>query len=253
MRGFYKNTIGDWREDSAAKSPGWSSRGPAFDSQHPHNVTQPSITPVLGDLIPSPGLHRHGTHTHVVHRHTYTQANDPYTHNTNISVNNVFKRYNRMPSEVLTVLLCQGSTEAPPAHATSPTSLLISTLPPGHLQRILLFGLLVVSEHIQTQTTLQARHEYWPLPLPAILAIVCAHKQLLLLPSKSLLEVIFSVRRTRPRLPILPSYTVFFFVWLSILVFNRTKTPHGWHPLFCSLADSQHQHQTPTQKTHLNE
>lgn len=113
--------------------------------------------------------------------------------------------------------------------------------------------LLVVSEHIQTQTTLQARHEYWPLPLPAILAIVCAHKQLLLLPSKSLLEVIFSVRRTRPRLPILLSYTVFFFVWLSILVFNRTKTPHGWHPLFCSLAYSQHQHQTPTQKTHLNE
>jgi hypothetical protein len=46
------------------KSTGSSSRGPAFDSQHPHCSSQPSITPVLGYLVLSSGLYRlmlHGT------------------------------------------------------------------------------------------------------------------------------------------------------------------------------------------------
>ena len=35
------------------KSIGCSSRGPEFNSQHPHGGSQPSVTPVLGDLMPS--------------------------------------------------------------------------------------------------------------------------------------------------------------------------------------------------------
>lgn len=152
-----------------------------------------------------------------------------------------------MPEEVIIALLSQGPTEALPAQVTSPTSLLIST-PPSRVSAEDQTVLLVVSEHIQTQSTLQTRHMYWPLPLPAILTVVCAHKQLPLFPSKSLLEVICSMRRTLSRQPILLFYITFISIWLSILVFSRTKTPHGWHPLFYSLVDSQHQHQTPTHK-----
>ena len=41
------------------KSTGCSSRGPEFDSQHPHGASQPSVTLVPGDPVPfpfSPGL-----------------------------------------------------------------------------------------------------------------------------------------------------------------------------------------------------
>ena len=33
-----------------AKSTGFSSIGPGFNSQHPHGGSQPSVTPVPGDL-----------------------------------------------------------------------------------------------------------------------------------------------------------------------------------------------------------
>jgi hypothetical protein len=32
-----------WRDDSAVKGPGSSSRGPEFNSQQPHGSSQPSI------------------------------------------------------------------------------------------------------------------------------------------------------------------------------------------------------------------
>ena len=38
---------------SAVESTDCSSRGPRFNSQHPHNSTYLSVTPVPGDLTPS--------------------------------------------------------------------------------------------------------------------------------------------------------------------------------------------------------
>jgi hypothetical protein len=38
---------------SEVKSPGCSSKGPRFNSQHPHGSLQISVTPVPGDLTPS--------------------------------------------------------------------------------------------------------------------------------------------------------------------------------------------------------
>jgi hypothetical protein len=38
---------------------GCSSRGPRFNSQHLHGRTQPPLTPVPGDLMPSSGYFRH--------------------------------------------------------------------------------------------------------------------------------------------------------------------------------------------------
>jgi hypothetical protein len=35
--------IGGWRDGSAVKSTGGSSRGPEFNSQHPHGGSQPSV------------------------------------------------------------------------------------------------------------------------------------------------------------------------------------------------------------------
>jgi hypothetical protein len=50
-----------WRDDdSAIKSIGYSSREPTFNSQHPHGSSQPSVTPVPGNMTPS-------------HRHTFRQ------------------------------------------------------------------------------------------------------------------------------------------------------------------------------------
>jgi hypothetical protein len=47
---------GGWRDDSMAKSSGCSSRGPRFNSQHPHGSSKLSATPIPGNLTPS---HRH--------------------------------------------------------------------------------------------------------------------------------------------------------------------------------------------------
>jgi hypothetical protein len=51
---FHKNWSGDWRDDSVVKSGGCSHRGPRFNS--PHCSSQPSVTSVPGDLIPTSSL-----------------------------------------------------------------------------------------------------------------------------------------------------------------------------------------------------
>jgi hypothetical protein len=40
-------------DSSVVKKTGFSSRGPRFNSQHPHGISQLLITPVPGDLVPS--------------------------------------------------------------------------------------------------------------------------------------------------------------------------------------------------------
>ena len=46
-KNLYKlSNLGGWRDGSAAKSTGCSSRGPGFNSQHPHGSLQLSGTPV---------------------------------------------------------------------------------------------------------------------------------------------------------------------------------------------------------------
>ena len=45
----------DWRDGSGVKSPGCSSTGPGFNSQHPHGSSELSVTPFPGNP----------THTHV--------------------------------------------------------------------------------------------------------------------------------------------------------------------------------------------
>jgi hypothetical protein len=42
-----------WRYGSEVKSTGCFSRGPGFNSQHPHGSSKLSITSVPGDLTPS--------------------------------------------------------------------------------------------------------------------------------------------------------------------------------------------------------
>jgi hypothetical protein len=42
-----------------AKCAGCSFRRTEFNSQHAHGGSQPSITPVSGDLMPSPDLEGH--------------------------------------------------------------------------------------------------------------------------------------------------------------------------------------------------
>ena len=46
------------------KSTGCSSRGPEFNSQHPHGGSQPSVTPVQGDPTSFGGLHGDSVHRH---------------------------------------------------------------------------------------------------------------------------------------------------------------------------------------------
>ena len=46
-----KVMLGDWRDGSVVKS--CSSRGPGFNSQHPHGSSQLSVAPIPGDLTPS--------------------------------------------------------------------------------------------------------------------------------------------------------------------------------------------------------
>jgi hypothetical protein len=47
------NDVRVWRDGSAVKNTGYSSRGPGFSSQHPHSSSQLSVTPVPEDPIPS--------------------------------------------------------------------------------------------------------------------------------------------------------------------------------------------------------
>lgn len=51
------------------RSMGCSTRGPKFESEHPHGGSQPSLTPGQGDGTSSYGLHRH-LGTHMIHSHT---------------------------------------------------------------------------------------------------------------------------------------------------------------------------------------
>jgi hypothetical protein len=61
------------RDGSVFKSTGCSSRGPRFNSQHPYNGSQISVTPVPGNITPSSGFLRHCVHL------TYMQAKHSYT------------------------------------------------------------------------------------------------------------------------------------------------------------------------------
>lgn len=54
--------------EQAVKSTGYSSRGSRFDSLHPHGGSQPSVIPVLGNVMPFSGLH--GRCMNMVHRDT---------------------------------------------------------------------------------------------------------------------------------------------------------------------------------------
>ena len=49
----YKIGTQGWRDGSVVKSTGCSSRGPQFNSQHPHGSSQLSVTPASGDPTPS--------------------------------------------------------------------------------------------------------------------------------------------------------------------------------------------------------
>lgn len=56
-----------WREGLVVKSIDSSFRGLRVESQHPHGCLQPSVTQVLGDLMPSSSLCE--PYMHVVQRH----------------------------------------------------------------------------------------------------------------------------------------------------------------------------------------
>jgi hypothetical protein len=50
-----------------------SLRGTKLDSQQPHGGSQPSVTPVPGDPVPSTyALHKHDAHTSMQSKHTHT-------------------------------------------------------------------------------------------------------------------------------------------------------------------------------------
>ena len=66
----------DWRDGSGVKSTGCSYRGPRFNSLHPHGGSQPSITPVPGDPMPSSNLQGHQAHMW----QTYTYRQNIHTH-----------------------------------------------------------------------------------------------------------------------------------------------------------------------------
>lgn len=56
-----------------------SCRRPRFGSQHPYGGSQPSLSPVPTDLMPSSGLHGHQAHTWCTHMHaskTHIKGNE---------------------------------------------------------------------------------------------------------------------------------------------------------------------------------
>lgn len=60
-----------WRDGSALKSAGCSSRETGFEVQHPFCSEQMSVTPVLGNLILSSSSSEH--YVHIVHSHSCRQ------------------------------------------------------------------------------------------------------------------------------------------------------------------------------------
>ena len=71
-----KKKVGAGRIGSVVMSTGCSSKGPRFNSQHPHGSSQLSVTPVPGDLTPS-------------HRHTSGQNTNVHKIKINKSLKNV--------------------------------------------------------------------------------------------------------------------------------------------------------------------
>ena len=51
-KAYTKEPAPGWRDSSVVKSTDYSSRGPRFNSQHPHGSSQLSVTPVPGDPTP---------------------------------------------------------------------------------------------------------------------------------------------------------------------------------------------------------
>lgn len=74
---------GGWSGNSAVNSTGCSYKGPTLDPQTPHADSQPSVTPFLGDSVPSqvftvPGMH-------AVYGHTHKQSNQTHKINYNLT------------------------------------------------------------------------------------------------------------------------------------------------------------------------
>ena len=61
-----------WRDGSALKSTGCSSRRPGFNTQHPHSSSQLSVTPAPGDPTPSDVFRHPQVITHVIYAGIYT-------------------------------------------------------------------------------------------------------------------------------------------------------------------------------------
>lgn len=59
---YLKPKLGIGAIAQAVKRTGHSSRGPRFDSWHPHGHSQLSLMPFLGNLTPSYGFHGHCIH-----------------------------------------------------------------------------------------------------------------------------------------------------------------------------------------------
>jgi hypothetical protein len=59
MEIFKFNDMRGWRNDSVFRSVGFSSKGPGFDSQHPHDSSQLCLTSDPGGMVPFSGLYKH--------------------------------------------------------------------------------------------------------------------------------------------------------------------------------------------------
>lgn len=68
--GMYGDVFDVKRNDSVFKNTGCSCERPGFNCQNPHSSTQLPATPVSGDLISSPHLHRDQAHVYVINIHT---------------------------------------------------------------------------------------------------------------------------------------------------------------------------------------
>ena len=55
-----------------AQHIGCSSRGPDVHSYRPPEGSQPAVTPVPGNPMPSPGLCRHEAHMYIQAKHSHT-------------------------------------------------------------------------------------------------------------------------------------------------------------------------------------
>jgi hypothetical protein len=54
-----------WRSGLAVKNNGYSSRGPRFNSQYPHDSSELSVKPVPGRTTPSSGYYMHMVCRHI--------------------------------------------------------------------------------------------------------------------------------------------------------------------------------------------